>query len=98
VSEIRGYVYILANRAYGTLYVGVTSDLARRVWEHREHLVAGFTAKHRIHHLVWYELHDSIEAAITREKQIKEWHRAWKINLIQEMNPEWRDLYDDLTA
>ncbi len=98
MSEARGYVYILANRAYGTLYVGVTSDLAKRVWEHREHLVAGFTTKHKIQQLVWYELHDSIEAAITRKKQIKEWHRAWKINLIQDMNPKWRDLYDDLTA
>jgi putative endonuclease len=74
----------LANRAYGTLYVGVTSDLAKRVWEHKEHLVAGFTTTHKIQRLVWYELHDSIEAAITREKQIKEWHRAWKVNLIQD--------------
>ena len=98
MSETRGYVYILANKRYGTLYVGVTSDLVKRVWEHKEHLVAGFTTKHKIEQLVWYELHDSIEAAITREKQIKEWHRAWKVNLIQEMNPEWRDLYDDLTA
>ena len=98
VSEIRGYVYILTSKAYGTLYVGVTSDLAKRIWEHKEHLVAGFTKKHSIRRLVWYECHDSIEAAITREKQIKEWRRDWKVNLIQAMNPEWRDLYDDLTA
>jgi putative endonuclease len=98
VSEIRGYVYILASKPYGTLYVGVTSELAKRVWQHREHLIAGFTTKYDIARLVWYECHDSIEAAITREKQIKEWRRAWKVNLIQAMNPDWRDLYEDLTA
>jgi len=98
VSEVRGYVYILASKPYGTLYVGVTSELAKRVWQHKEHLVAGFTTKHDIERLVWYECHDSIEAAITREKQIKEWRRAWKVNLIQAMNPDWRDLYEDLTA
>jgi putative endonuclease len=98
VSETRGYVYILANKPYGTLYIGVTSDLAKRVWEHKEHIVAGFTTKYDIGRLVWYECHDSLEAAITREKQVKEWRRDWKVNLIQEMNPEWRDLYDDFTA
>jgi putative endonuclease len=98
VSELRAYVYVLCNRPYGTLYVGVTSDLAKRVWQHKEHLVAGFTARHGIARLVWYECHESIEEAITREKQIKEWHRDWKVNLVQTMNPDWRDLYDELTA
>ena len=98
MSEKRGYEYILASKMYGTLYVGVTSDLARRIWEHREHLVSGFTDKHRVTRLVWYECHDSIDAAITREKQIKEWRRDWKINLIQAMNPEWRDLYSDIVS
>jgi putative endonuclease len=98
VSETRGYVYILASKAYGILYIGVTSDLAKRIWEHKKHFVAGFTKKHDVTRLVWYECHDSIEAAITREKQIKEWHRDWKVNLIPTMNPDWRDLYDDLTA
>ena len=88
----------MTNRPNGILYVGVTSDLAKRIWEHKEHLVAGFTKKHDISRLVWYECHGSIEAAITREKQIKEWRRDWKVNLIQTMNPAWRDLYDDLTA
>ena len=98
MSEKRGYVYILANRAYGTLYVGVTSNLAKRTWEHREHLVPGFTNRHDVTRLVWYECHDSIDAAITREKQLKKWHRDWKVNLIQTMNPEWRDLYSDISA
>jgi putative endonuclease len=96
LSERRGYVYILASKRYGTLYIGVTSDLAKRIWEHKEHIVQGFTKQHDVTNLVWYECHDSIVAAITREKQIKEWRRDWKVNLIQAMNPEWRDLYDDL--
>ena len=78
MSETRGYVYIVASKAYGTLYVGVTSDLPKRIWEHKEHLVPGFTNRHRVTRLVWFECHDSIEAAITREKQIKEWRRNWK--------------------
>ena len=98
MSESRGYVYILCNERYGTLYVGVTSDLVKRVWEHKEHLVPGFTTKYRIDRLVWFENHESIEEAITREKQIKEWRRDWKVNLIQSANPDWRDLYDELTA
>ncbi len=98
MSEDRGYVYIVCNKRYGTLYVGVTSDLAKRIWQHKEHVVAGFTAKYRTARLVWYECHESIEEAINREKQIKEWRRDWKVNLIQDMNPDWRDLYDDLTA
>jgi putative endonuclease len=98
MSETRGYVYILASKAYGTLYVGVTSDLVKRIWEHREHLVPGFTNRHLVTRLVWFECHDSIEAAINREKQIKEWRRDWKVNLIQAMNPEWRDLYNDVAT
>ena len=96
MSDIGGYVYILASKPYGTLYVGVTRELTKRIWEHKEHVVPGFTRKHEVTRLVWFECHDSIDAAITREKQIKEWHRDWKVNLIQAMNPEWRDLYDDV--
>lgn len=96
MGEIRGYVYILASRLYGTLYVGVTNDLARRVWEHKQHVVPGFTKQHAVTRLVWYEAHESIHAAIVREKQIKEWRRDWKINLIQAMNPDRRELYEDV--
>jgi putative endonuclease len=92
------YVYILGSDCYGTLYVGVTSDLVRRVWQHREGLVAGFTKTYGVKRLVWFETHGDIIAAITREKQLKKWKRAWKIELIQSVNPEWRDLYDDFTA
>lgn len=87
------YVYILANRPYGTLYVGVTSDLIKRVWQHRNKVVDGFSKQHNIHLLVWYEIHADITAAITREKQIKHWNRDWKIKLIQSTNPAWQDLY-----
>lgn len=90
------YVYILASRPYGTLYIGVTSDLIKRVWQHREGLVAGFTKRHDVKHLVWYETHTDITAAITREKQLKHWNRDWKINLIQSANPSWRDLYSEI--
>ncbi|MDW7709344.1 MAG: GIY-YIG nuclease family protein [Deferrisomatales bacterium] len=89
-------VYILASRRKGTLYVGVTSDLVKRVWEHRSDLVEGFTRKYRVHELVWFEQHETMEAAITREKRIKEWKRQWKVNLIEASNPEWRDLYPEL--
>ncbi|MDB5795368.1 MAG: hypothetical protein JWR25_1747 [Noviherbaspirillum sp.] len=92
------YVYMLASARYGTLYVGVTSDLIRRAWEHREGVADGFTKKYRIKQLVWFEVHADIISAITREKQIKKWNRAWKINLIQQANPYWRDLYDELVA
>ena len=80
----------------GTLYVGMTSDLIKRVYEHKNSLVEGFTKKHSVHHLVWYETHETPESAINREKQIKRWERKWKLRLIEEKNPEWKDLYEDL--
>lgn len=89
-------VYILASMRNGTLYVGVTSDLIKRVWQHKTGLVEGFTNKYAVHHLVYFELHDSMGNAITREKQIKEWQRKWKLNLIEANNPTWKDLYLDL--
>lgn len=92
------YVYILASRIGGTLYIGVTNDLLRRVGEHREGVVAGFTKKYRVHRLVYFEVFDDIEAAITREKQLKGWNRAWKIRLIEKDNPNWDDLYPALVT
>jgi putative endonuclease len=89
---------MLGSDCYGTLYVGVTSDLVRRIWQHREGFVAGFTKTYGVKRLVWLETHGDIMAAITREKQLKKWKRAWKIQLIQSINPEWRDLYEDFTA
>ena len=91
-----GWVYIMTNRPRGTLYVGVTADIARRAWEHREGVVEGFTKRYGLKLLVYAEPHDEIERAIQREKTIKHWPRAWKIDLIQAMNPSWRDLYDTL--
>lgn len=90
------YVYILASKKNGTLYIGVTSNLIKRIWEHKNDAIAGFTRRYRIHRLVWVEVHDSILEAIRREKALKEWRRAWKIELIEAENPGWRDLYDDL--
>lgn len=90
------YVYLLASDVRGTLYVGITSALAKRIWEHKNNAVPGFTAKYAVHRLVWYEVHDNAEAAIRREKQIKEWRRDWKINLIEHGNPHWMDLYEGL--
>jgi putative endonuclease len=86
-------VYMLASNRYGTLYTGVTSDLIKRAWQHREKLVDGFTKEYDVKKLVWYEIHEDVLSAITREKQIKKWNRAWKIRLIQEQNPRWDDLY-----
>jgi putative endonuclease len=80
----------------GTLYVGVTSDLVQRIWQHRNDLVDGFTQQHDVHMLVWYELHDSMESAIQREKAIKAWKRAWKLELIETGNPDWGDRYPDI--
>jgi putative endonuclease len=91
------WVYILASRPGGTLYVGVTSDLIRRVFEHREGLVKGFSKKHGVKMLVYYEQHATAANAIQREKNIKHWPREWKIDLIVEMNPMWRDLWDEIT-
>ena len=85
-------VYIMASKRNGTLYTGVTNDLQRRVYEHKHGLVDGFTKKYHVHMLVWYELTDSIESAIQREKQIKKWNRNWKLKLIEEKNPQWEDL------
>jgi putative endonuclease len=90
------YVYILASRRNGTLYTGVTDDLARRVHEHRTGAVAGFTKRYGVKTLVYVEAHDDVVQAIAREKRIKRWRRAWKIALIEKENPEWRDLFDDL--
>ncbi|QQP89660.1 GIY-YIG nuclease family protein [Skermanella sp. TT6] len=94
--ELGGWVYMLANRPEGTLYVGVTADLARRAYEHRERTSDGFTKRYNIQRLVWIERHDDIGRAIQREKNIKHWPRAWKVALIVAANPEWRDLYEDL--
>ena len=94
--ERRGYVYIMASKPNGTLYIGVTSNLAKRAWEHREGFVDGFTKRYGCKLLVWFEVHDRIENAILREKQMKEWQRAWKVRRIVEMNPGWRDLYPTL--
>ena len=87
------YVYILASKRNGTLYIGITNDLVRRVYEHRGGLVEGFTSRYHVHLLVHYEEFSDSISAITREKQLKAWHRSWKIRLIQESNPEWCDLY-----
>ena len=89
-------VYILASRPNGTLYIGVTSNLARRVWEHKNNFIKGFTNRYQVHHLVWYEAHHSMESAITKEKAMKKWNRSWKIRLIEERNPEWSDLYQEV--
>ena len=89
-------VYILASRWNGTLYVGVTSDLIQRVLAHKNDIVAGFTRKYRVHDLVWFEQHATMDSAIAREKAIKEWRRAWKIELIEKTNPKWVDLYPDI--
>jgi putative endonuclease len=96
MSDKRPYVYILASKRNGTLYVGVTSDLARRAWEHRADAVDGFTRRYGVHKLVFTEFHDTMAAAILREKQMKRWRRAWKLVLIERDNPQWRDLYEDL--
>jgi len=89
-------VYILASQKNGTLYVGVTSNLVKRVWEHKNNVVEGFTKKYEVHNLVWYELHESMEFAIHREKAIKNWKRDWKIRMIEEQNLDWHDLYSGI--
>jgi len=92
------YVYILCNKRNGTLYTGVTSDLLKRVYEHKNDYVDGFSKKYGTHQLVWYELHETAESAIGREKQIKKWNRKWKLELIDTANPFWTDLYDGLSS
>jgi putative endonuclease len=90
------FVYILSSQRNGTLYIGVTDNLLRRVWEHKHKLVEGFTNRYEIHHLVYYEIHENPESAILREKQLKEWKRNWKLELIENKNPDWKDLYKEL--
>ena len=89
-------VYIMASQRNGTLYIGVTSDLVKRVWQHKQDGVLGFTSRHAVHMLVYYEQTEEMQSAIIREKQLKKWNRAWKIRLIEEMNPYWNDLYDSI--
>jgi putative endonuclease len=91
------YTYILASKRNGTLYVGVTSDLIKRVYQHRKNLVDGFTSKYQVHRLVYYEQYRNVLSAIQREKRLKEWQRKWKLALIEKHNPEWRDFYPDIT-
>jgi putative endonuclease len=92
------YIYILASKRKGTLYIGTTNDLARRVYEHKQGLVDGFTKKYGVHQLVYYENTNDVLGAIQREKQLKKWNRNWKIELIEETNPEWKDLYGQLSG
>lgn len=91
-----GFVYIVASRRNGTIYIGVTTDLPKRAWQHREGLVEGFSKRYGCKMLVWYEPHDEIEQAIRREKQMKEWRRSWKLRVIEEMNPNWDDLFETI--
>ncbi len=87
----------MASRPNGTLYIGVTSDLAGRIWQHKNKVVPGFTQRYGVHMLVWFERHETMRSAIVREKAIKEWKRAWKVQLIEDKNPEWHDLFTDLS-
>ncbi|MDP1683396.1 MAG: GIY-YIG nuclease family protein [Burkholderiales bacterium] len=89
-------VYILASQRNGTLYIGLTSDLVKRGWQHRNELAEGFTQRDGVHHLVYFEMHEDMREAIVREKQLKKWNRAWKLRLIEESNPDWCDLWEGL--
>ena len=89
-------VYILASKRNGTLYVGITSDLEKRAWQHKNNAVEGFTKQYGVHHLVYYELHGDMLSAIAREKQIKKWNRAWKLEVIEKQNPDWKDLWEGI--
>lgn len=89
-------VYMMASGVRGTLYIGVTSDLVRRVWQHREGTLGGFTARHQCKYLVWYKRHESMEMAIGREKVLKKWRREWKLELIESVNPQWQDLWEEI--
>ena len=91
-------IYILASKPNGTLYIGVTSDLVKRVWEHESDTLDGFTKRYGVHRLVYYELHPDMVSAITREKQLKKWNRVWKVELIERTNPEWKDLWDEIVG
>lgn len=90
------YVYIMASGRNGTLYIGSTSDLIKRTWEHKNKVIPGFTARYNVYALVYYEVHETYVEAARREKRFKNWCRQWKLNLIEELNPEWRDLYEDI--
>ncbi len=90
------YVYIISSKKYGTLYTGMTNNLLRRIYEHKESIVEGFTKQYKVHHLVYYEIHGDVHEAILREKQIKKWSRDWKISLIEKDNPQWLDLYYEI--
>jgi putative endonuclease len=92
------YVYLLASKKHGTLYLGVTKDLTRRVYEHRTKTVKGFTTRYNVNKLVWFEIYDDITTAISREKELKKWRRDWKIRLIEENNPAWDDLYPGIST
>jgi putative endonuclease len=92
------YVYLLASNKYGTLYLGVTNDVVRRVYEHKSKAIAGFTERYSVDRLVWFEIYDDVQTAIAREKELKKWRRAWKIRLIEETNPDWADLYPAIAA
>ena len=89
-------VYIMASSRNGTLYIGVTSNLVARVWQHKNNVTEGFTKQHAVHLLVWYETHEAMESAITREKAIKKWNRLWKLKAIEQFNPNWQDLYEQI--
>lgn len=93
-----GYVYIITNKKYGTLYIGVTSNLVKRIFEHKHGIIDGFSKKYNLKNLIYYEYYANIEDAIAREKQLKNWHRGWKINLIESFNPDWDDLYYNLSS
>lgn len=95
--EKESFVYILANKRNGTLYTGVTSNLVKRVYEHKHDFVDGFSEKFKTNMLVYFEIHSDIKEAILREKQIKKWNRAWKLRIVEEINPEWKDLYQEIT-
>ncbi len=94
--ERQPIVYIVANKRNGTLYIGVTSNIVKRVWEHKNKVFEGFTKQHNVNILVYYELHQTMENAITREKKVKKWNRKWKLDLIEKENPDWIDLYDKI--
>jgi putative endonuclease len=98
MDEKQPAVYILASQRNGTLYIGVTSDLVKRTWQHRNDVAEGFTQRYGVHRLVYFEQHCSMDAAITREKQLKKWNRAWKLKLIEERNPDWHDLWDEIVG